>query len=180
VSSQAATCPHCGRPLTATAQPPPIQSGGQTPPSKNKKSKFKIGCLGFLIIIGILILIGAIADYFGPSVSIEGSTGHIKHTLLVNTMSTAEFDVAQVVYQAAVKHPELKQIDVDLELGALDGLVDQYGKTVPGPYTMGTITITNLDEVRKFADEFSYERQYQIDYQLQLQNLKYSEQLKNE
>ena len=84
VSSQATTCPHCGYPLTAAQDkttpsgsitPPPIQPQGQMPPiasgtsssPKKKMSKAKLGCLVFLALIVLLILLGIIGALMGGS-----------------------------------------------------------------------------------------------------------------
>lgn len=152
---------------------------GILPNPKPKMSKLKLGCLGLLVVFGIfiLILIIVIAVIPGEHVTIQGTSGHMEHSILADTMSGAEYDVASVVYETSTGHPELKQLTLTLELVAPGGLVDKYGKVVPGPYIMGDITVTNLDEVRKYTGATEYLQQYQTDYYVQIQGLKYSEQL---
>lgn len=182
VSSQATTCPHCGYPLTA-AQGKTAPASPATPPpnSKPKMSKFKLGCLGLLAVFGIfiliLIIIGTIIP--GEPVNIQGTTGHMEHALLAETITDAEDDIASAVYETATKHPALKELTLTLDLATAGGLVDKYGNAVPGPYIMGDITITNLDEVRKYAGWTEYLRQYQADYYIQIKSLKYSDQLED-
>ena len=52
------------------------------------------------------------------------------------------------------KNPKAKTIEVTVELKA--SLTDQYGKEVPEPHIMGTITESDLDEVRKYVSADDY------------------------
>ena len=119
------------------------------------------------------------ADFFGPSITINGTTGTIKHS--INSESTANlagYEIAQLVYQAATKHPELREIAIDCDLMVAGGVVDKYGKTVDGPLNMGTIRVTDLDEVRKYADQGAYALHNADDYETQIRGFQYSYLLK--
>jgi hypothetical protein len=63
-------------------------------------------------------------------------------------------EVAKLVWKTARKNPKAKSIEVTVELDS--ELTDTYGKVVPGPHIMGTITETDLDEVRKYVSADAY------------------------
>ena len=111
----------------------------------------------------------------GPSVTITGDSGAMHYK--VNSLDTAELagnTVAQKVYLAAKKHPELKSISLELELNVAGGAIDKYGNTADGPFIMGTITVSDLDDVRKYADKFSYARENDRRFGYQILEMKYS------
>ena len=83
-------------------------------------------------------------------------------------------EIAQEVYGAATKHSELTQIVVNCEMSVAGGAVNKYGKTVEGPLKMGSITIDDLAEVRRYKDEDAYASQNQDWYAAQLVNMDYA------
>lgn len=172
LSFQAVACPHCGcaaglgmsAPLTKTL------SGANAGVLRAKNAW--LGCAGIIV---LLIAIGAAVVFFVPSISIEGTTGKIHAKEYANgTADEAGFDIAEKVYRAASGHPELHEVDVEVELIVGGGLVDKYGKEVPGPYLMGTVPVRDLEEVRKYADEGSYAIHNKEEYAAQIRDLQYA------
>jgi TM2 domain-containing membrane protein YozV len=81
----------------------------------------------------------------------------LKLTYKTETSSSsgwAGMEVAKLVWKTARKNPKAKSIEVTVELDS--ELTDTYGKVVPGPHIMGTITETDLDEVRKYVSADAY------------------------
>jgi hypothetical protein len=131
-----------------------------------------LGCAGIIVAI---IALGAAIEFLVPSISIEGTTGKIHAKEYASgTADVAGFDVAEKVYRAASGHSELREVDVEVELVVGGGLVDKYGKEVPGPYLMGTIPVRDLEEIRKYADEGSYAIDNKEEYVTQIRRLQYA------
>lgn len=144
--------------------------------AQRKNSKFRLGCLAIAGVFILLIVIAEVNGYLHPSLSVDGTVGRL-HVIEydVGSAKDAGWDVAREVWQAAHKHPELQEIDVEVELNvAGGGLVDKYGNKVPGPYIMGTIPVRDLEEVRRYVDEDSYTWNNQADYAERISNLDYS------
>jgi hypothetical protein len=144
--------------------------------TKLKISRFRLGCLVFAGLFVLLIIVGGVTEYLDPSLSVDGTAGKL-HLIEYATGSAknAGWHVAEKVWQTAHKHPELQEIDVEIELYvAGGGLVDKYGNKIPGPYIMGTIPVHDLEEVRRYVDEDSYTWNNQADYAEPISNLKYS------
>lgn len=126
-------------------------------------------CLGSLMTLFFFVLFcirmvdpSFLADYATPtrpsdSVSLSGDTGWLRLTVSTDdTLLSAGDALAHKVYEAATKYKQLKTLRVEVELKASGGLVDNYGHPIPGPYIMGTITVNDLDEVRRYATAQAY------------------------
>jgi len=69
IQDAAVVCKHCGRELPAQAPPPPPQAQPVTAPAKRKTSCLAIGCLGLLIGVVLLIILGKVAEKTLPKKS---------------------------------------------------------------------------------------------------------------
>jgi hypothetical protein len=164
-----------------TLSPPGIAPQQQRPPEKADQKKGPVGkvCLGCLGVTVVVLVIANIMYWAGPSVTVTGDSGHMHHRVSSNFGARlAGSSLAEQVYLAATKHPEIKSLTVELELGVAGGVVDRYGKTVDGPLIMGTITVDDLNEVRRYNDVGAYARAAQDVYGVQLKGLDYSNLLK--
>jgi hypothetical protein len=135
-------------------------------------------------VVGVIVL-AVIANKYSPPQN--SATPNLADSYTIQesimdtaTLSEAGYQLAQDIYNKAASSPEAKQMTAQLVLEAPDGLVDHYGKQVPGPYIMGDIAVTNLDEVRKYADYAAYALDTKATYAIQIKDLKYAELLKNE
>jgi len=154
------------------AAPPPLQQPGQQ--KQVPGGAVGKGCLGCLGVIVLLAIIGVIIDWIGPSITISGTSGQMKYKIVAMSADTAGFALAQEIYKAATKNPAIKTLSIEIELGVLGGVVDKYGKTVNGPFNMGTITVDDLGEVRRYNDALAYAVRTKEVYSLQISRLNYS------
>ncbi len=119
-----------------------------------------LGCGGCLVLpcalaVSVAIL-GMIFEATGPSVAISGTTGTINVTLYTpQKLEYAASTVLEAVYKAATKNESLTTIIVNVEMSSMN-VTDKYGKSLDNDIKMGTITISNLDDVRKYADALAY------------------------
>lgn len=131
--------------------------------------------LQLVLCLILLMIIGGISACSGPEVSVSGDTGTIGHNIISTyTAKDAAYPLAADVYSAATEHPDLRQIVVNCRLVVPGGVSDKYGKSINGPLIMGSITVSDLDEVRRYKDELAYERQYVDWYKLQILLMEYS------
>ena len=113
--------------------------------------------------------------WFGPKVTVRGDVATFQHTILADlTPKLAGFEIAKEVYGAATKHRGLTQIVVTCSMTVPGGFVDKYGKTVDGPLMMGSITVSNLDEVRRYEDEGAYALDTEMFYATEITGMNYS------
>jgi len=73
----------------------------------------------------------------------------------IDNLSNTAFNVAKEVYAATKANPTAKKVEVKLKMSK-QGLQDKYGNEWKEDREMGTITISDLDEVRKFKDDGLY------------------------
>jgi len=130
---------------------------------KNQVGPVGKGCLGCLGLIVLLAIIGAIAEWIGPSVTVSGSSGQMKYKIISMSAGNAGFNLSQKIYRVAADHPKMKTLTVELEVSVLGGVVDKYGKTV-----------NDLDEVRRYNDAIAYAVRTKEVYALQIAALNYS------
>jgi hypothetical protein len=134
-----------------------------------------IRCFDFCRKLFLGIAIAAACSSCGPETKIEGDTVKIHYRVASDqTAGFAALQIAPLIWTSAKSHPEAKKIEVTLELTG-DKVVDNYGKELPGPYIMGTITKkeSGLDEVRKYADEKTYAVRVVDQMTLEIQSLEY-------
>ena len=113
--------------------------------------------------------------WFGPKVTVRGDVATFEHTILADlTPKLAGFQLAKEVYDAATKRRDLNQIVITCSMTVPGGFVDKYGKTVDGPLMMGSITISNLNEVRRYEDEGAYALDTEMSYAAQIMSMNYS------
>jgi len=109
-----------------------------------------------------------------PSTKIAGDTAKIHYEAAAfQTAALAGQYLARDIWSTAKSHPEIKQIEATIELTG-DKIVDSYGKEEKGPYIMGTIVESDLNEVRKYesADAF-WVSAHAAMYGVQIKGLKY-------
>jgi hypothetical protein len=150
--------------------------------SKARWPKFRIAAVVVGCILVFQIIIAQIDEHLNPSLTIKGSTGKL-HVIEYDagTAKNAGWDVAREIWNAAREHPDLREIDVEVELHvAGGGLVDKYGNKVAGPYIMGVIPVRDLDEVRRYLSEGAYIGRYQDEYTVRVGGLKYAYLLQKE
>jgi hypothetical protein len=96
----------------------------------------------------------------GWKATFEGDTAKIEMTIhhgapFIDNLGIAAFNVAQKVYDAAKANPSAKKAEVKLTMSK-QGLQDKYGNEWTEDREMGTITIADLDEVRKYTNGGRY------------------------
>ena len=116
--------------------------------------------------------------------TVEGDVAKIEMTLdhgapFIDNLGNAAFNVGRKVYIVAKDNPSAKKAEVKLTMSK-QGLQDQYGKEWEQDREMGTITVENLDEVRKYADDGLYASNEAVKqgYKAKISTLKYAELLK--
>ena len=109
-----------------------------------------------LVAIVALMIVGGISECIGPNAQITDGVATIKKTCIyLNTSTDVGAEIAIDVWSFARKHPKVKKIVVELSLNpAL--LTDKYGKELKEPMRMGSITMDNVDEVRRYENDGAY------------------------
>lgn len=137
--------------------------------------------LGVPVLVGLLIFaVSQSPDSTAraPSVASKqgGDVGTVQQTISSSySHKTAGFVIGSEVYRVATKNPGLTRVVVNCELSVAGGLQDKYGNPVKGPYTMGSIGINNLEEVRRYTDADTYAVGNQEWYASQIRGLNYAE-----
>ncbi len=92
------------------------------------------------------------------------------------TMELAAWKIAEEVYRAATKRPELTTLKVKVVLSAFGGFKDRYGNPIGATLEMGSFDVSDLDDVRKFrnADTYRYDEYNVARYTTELERLEYS------
>jgi len=132
----------------------------------------------------ILILVVAVLFHEGSKTgnNLAGEKieeGAIKDQLKLHSdypAKLAGYTLAKKIWKLACAHPEIDKMVITVELEG--HLVDSYGKDIPGPYIMGDISLSGLEEVRKHREGY-YETKKEEYYSFQLQRLKYGHLLKD-
>jgi hypothetical protein len=112
-------------------------------------------------LLSVIGISGGGCSGLSPSVVISDSGTTANYTKIVYALSWGDyleneaFQIAQDVWRIASDHPDVKWITVKMVMSK-DNMSDGYGKAWKYDMKMGDITITNLDEVRKYADDGSY------------------------
>ena len=121
-----------------------------------KSKKFKIGCLSLVLFLVIFVIIMYFAEK--PEIKVEGDFAKSEITFFIDSLDTAAYQLADLVYSTAKEHPNIKKITVDLKIskGLGGGLRDKYGNEVSADLEMGQIVISDLDEVRKYREQSIY------------------------
>jgi hypothetical protein len=88
--------------------------------------------------------------------TIEGDTAKIEMTIhhgapFIDNLANTAFTVGQKVHAVAKANPSAKKAEVTLIMSK-QGLQDKYGNAWTQDRVMGTITVPDLDEVRKYTD----------------------------
>ena len=91
---------------------------------------------------------------FDSGTKIEGTVKLHSDVHTYDSSGWAGMEVAKLIWKTARKNPKASAIEVTLELK--ETLKDEYGKEVPEPHIMGTITESDLDEVRKYVSADAY------------------------
>ena len=114
-------------------------------------------------------------------VAVDGVAGAIAHkTLSTLSPHTTGWNVAERVYGIAKEYTQLKSVTVKLFLVVPGGLVDKYGKNVGSEVEMGTVTVSDLDEVRRYVDDNSYAYRNADWYAARITALPYSRLMRGE
>lgn len=120
----------------------------------------------------IWIVLFAIAFGRGSSVTIEGDTGKMTFSAsAIQTPLLCGGDLADAIWTAARDNKEIKRLEVRVLL-ADETPIDSYGKADPRPYVMGTVFVSNLEEVRKY-EKSSYWFAYRDVYGDKIGGMKY-------
>lgn len=146
------------------------------------RTKRRMGCCGWITLAGVafivfIVIFGLIQDAVEPDLSIQGTTGTI--TMSAPSTYTAKLigkEIAKRVYDVATKHAELTVIVVKLDFNpAL--LVDRYGHNVKGPLHMGSVTVNDLAEVRRYEFDGAYMSESEYGFAEEVSRMEYAENL---
>jgi len=141
------------------------------------------GCLALVSMCLICGVCGGIGQFFwGPigtkGLSVDGSDGSLQvEVSTFGGMSLASHTVAESVYWAAKKHPEMDRLRVTVELTTPGGWQDKYGEDRGRTIEMGSFTVTDLDEVRRYKDGSNYGFSNEAKYVHELRRLRNSHHL---
>lgn len=114
------------------------------------------------------------------TVEVQSITVEVK---TVNSIETAAHKASEAVYRTAKKHPESKKIVVTMKVFAPGGFFDKYGNRAGesrwggSALEMGSFTVTDADEVRKYKDEIAYSITNEAWYLIQIKSLENTEHL---
>lgn len=175
-------------PLRSIVQPPESRVPAASPAAYSQPAAVKpqpelpgqpMGCCGWIIAIGVglfalLMIVSYIDDPTDYDLHIEGTVGTV--AMRANPNDTPKLVanlIASKVYAVATKHKDLTKIVVNLEFNpAL--LVDKYGHDIKGTRHMGTITVNDLAEVRRYEISGAYMRQNEADFASQISRTDYA------
>lgn len=111
----------------------------------------------------------------GPTVRTEGEVGKMRLTILSTySPDDAGFAIAEDIYRAAKKYPDLKLMMVELQLHVAGGVQDKYGNEVSGSLIMGVIVVDDLDEVRRYRTWDGYAVHLKKTFGKEIRQLDYS------
>jgi hypothetical protein len=139
----------------------------------------KLGCLTKTIIVVIVLsIIGAISECGGPSVEVAGGVAQLKKTY-APTYTAADIgrDIALDVYGVATNHADVNKIVVSVYLHPSGLLTDHYGHKLPDELLIGSITIDDIDEVRRYASEGAYSLDRKAIFAAQVSQMEYAKYL---
>lgn len=152
--------------------------------NNDQASKFA-GCFcggAVICVLGLAILgwIFEAAGCTGGKRSVSGSTGTVEIKVMWGSSAdVAGYQAAEDVYRLASKNPHITKVVVKCQMGVADGtVVDKYGNKVRGPLDMGEFEVTDLDEVRRYADVSAYAYRQQHFFTAQIARLENGEYLK--
>ena len=88
----------------------------------------------------------------GGKAVVEGDTAKVEMVLhhgvpFIDNLQAASDQVGQRIYEVAQTNPQAKKVEVALKMSK-DGMEDGYGKPWTEDRDMGTVRVTDLDEVR--------------------------------
>lgn len=125
-------------------------------------------------VFGIMVLVGMAngGKGGGGSCKIEGDTA--KATYYASAIQSPMIhggDLANQVWEIAKANAAIKKIEVTVIFTG-DTIVDSYGKAQPGPYIMGTVDVSDLEEVRKY-EKLMYWSTSREFFGFQIRNMRY-------
>jgi hypothetical protein len=109
---------------------------------------------------------------------------HEKKDITINSgdAEIVAWNVAETVYKIAKKYDSINKVVISLYIskGYGGGLIDKYGNYMTEDQYMGTITISDLVEVRKYknSESYKYNDIIKATYMYQIKSLQYSYLLK--
>ncbi len=145
---------------------------------KNSAKKTGCGCLG-IVLIGffILLIVGFIGGCIGPCAHIKDGVATFEKSFVSGqSLNGAGVLVASDIYNLAKKHSKIKKIVVSVTLNPI-GLTDKYGKKPDHFLPMGSITVEDIDEVRRYDNEGAYVAQYGDSFASQIGAMDHAENL---
>ena len=141
---------------------------------KNNNKAGTKGCIGCIVVVIILAVIGSFVGK--PKVKVSGDVAEVKVTLMSTyDLKYAAWEVAKTVYNVAVKNEDIKKIKVTVMMSS-SGLQDNYGKPLDKDLKMGEIMEDDLEDIRKYrdADAYAYNDGNELAYMVFLKNMDYS------
>lgn len=141
-----------------------------------------VGCCGW-IVLGVLALL--VISVIGGL--IVGDSGRWENDRIASGILTIKVkpvdrpgtvgnDIAQKVYDVAHDHPELHRLIINVDFyPAL--MTDKYGHEAKGPLRMGTLTVNDLDEVRRYTIDGAYMGENKGAFAEQVSHMEYAEYL---
>ena len=119
-----------------------------------------------------MVVLGIIVGAGSNSTKIEGDTAKAAFNAdAIQTPLIAGGDLAFLVWDIAKQYPDIRTIQVEVSL-INETPIDSYGKPLPSPYIMGSVTVTDLTEIRKHERNM-YWSNYREAYADQIRNMKY-------
>ena len=131
-----------------------------------------------MIVCGVLLAafaLGVIGGRLGWQIGykIEGDTAKDRYyASAIHSPMIHGGEVANRIWDLAKEEPKIKKIEYTIIFSG-DTILDQYGNEQPGPYIMGTITVDNLDEVRRYTKEMYWYKHCEY-YGYQIMNMRYA------
>jgi hypothetical protein len=151
----------------------PTTALSQTSEIPSQSGSIKWGRIIVVAIIALMI-VGGISECVDPSAQITDGVATLKETCLYNfTATDIATRIAIDVWALARKHPEVKKIVVELFLNPVL-LTDKYGKELKEPLRMGSITIDDVDEVRRYENDGAYARSTKELFAAQVSRMDYA------
>lgn len=134
-------------------------SNNTSEPIPGSKQPFRLGCGSVAVILIVALVIG-LTFFGGPDVKISNGVAHFREQGSWGYVTPEMVGTKMVahVYEIATKHPEVQKIVVDIYYTKQD-VADKYGREPDGDVVVGSVTIDDVAEVRRYKKVDFYSAQ---------------------